>query len=299
MIDKSRILIISNHHRRSLFFEDTMRRLHNNGFKRIFIQETGNLSYGPYKGPSRKHWSIKEKSYDKGMVSFRKRITKRNDNIDVILYIDNDCFLGNIENFITYLNEFISGNYDFTCHFADPSHYQDYKFNNSLIQQVKNQKILPAKIYPGVVPNPHWENSYMLIKKECWDKLSENDISHGRLFIKALVREKAKIGVHKASYKLRYSHYGDGWFHVGNLMKYYYAVENLNLKGISLTSKYSLARFGYFIAQSNIYGSQIYPSSIRANLSVICRKAGGRQKVLDNWNSLVEETCMRNWKRAG
>jgi hypothetical protein len=291
---EDKVTIVSNHHRRSLFFESTMQRLSDAGFKKIVIQNTGAGPMGNYQGPSSKIINLGQSTYDNGMIKLKQTLS--NDDSEYIVLIDNDCFLSDTNHFKEYLNDFEKGNYDFACHFIGAHLYtDDYVFKGSLAP-VTDQKILPADVFPWIVPDPHWENAYLIIRRSMWDKLSVDDVSHGRKYIAALVRENAKLAVHKALYVGTHSHYGDEWFHVGALMRHYHLIESKKLGQVSVESPFDKARLGYFIFQEEIYGD-IYPGNIKQNLEAFYTKLGGKDSCLTAWKELIKGTCMEGWQK--
>jgi hypothetical protein len=226
------------------------------------------------------------------MVKFKQHLV--GDDSEYLVLIDNDCFLSDVNHFEEYLQDFIEGGYDWSCHFISAGLYTDEYVFNGCLAPVHNQQMLPANVFPWVVPEPHWENAYLIVRKSMWDKLSNDDVSHGRKYIGGLVREGAKQAVHKASYVGTHSHYGDEWFHVGNLMRYYHLVEGRKLNQVSAESSLDRSRIGYFAVQEDIYGD-IYPNQIKQNLESFYSKLGGRTACLESWNELVKGTCMEGW----
>lgn len=245
---KQSTLIISNHHRRSYLFEQTMNMLWNNGYQNILIHDTGNCTWGKYQGKCSEYKELGWISYDQGMIEFKKRIDTS--KYKRIIMLDNDLFLSDINHFEKYLSEFITDKYDFACHHVSADCYKDYIYQqDNCITLLDKQDFIPTDVYPGFVPNPHWENAYLIITTELFNKISQDDISHGRKWIKAMARENARMGAHKANYKLIYSHYGPEWFHVGNLFGYYYRLENQ--QEFNPESTLDMSRLGYFFHQES------------------------------------------------
>jgi len=283
------VLVISNHHRRSLYFEDTMKRIYDGGYKDIIIQETGSRRWGDYKGPCQQYLNANSIPYDQGMINFKQHLKYTLTHYDTILLVDNDCFISDTNHLNQYIQDFRDGGYDFACHHVSASCYTDeYKFQGC-IAPVPKQEILPATVYPFFVPEPHWENAYLLIKTDMWNKLTLDDVSHGRKYIKALVREGAKLGAHRANYRSGFTHYGDEWFHVGNLMAFYYRLE----KGqpFNEDSELEMSRLGYFFKME-----EQYPGSVLSKLSNYNQL---KDKAIVAWERLVKDTCMANWIALG
>lgn len=292
-INKDSILLISNHHRRSPFFESSMRRLWDDGFQNVIIQNTGGGEFCNYAGPAREIFNSSQIPYDSGMVNFKARLA--NESCDAIALMDNDCFLGGTEHFKRYVEDFISGGFDFACHFIQAGMYAGLTEKHGCIYKVPQVKMLSSDVFPFIVPEPHFENAYLLISKQMWDRLSSDDVSHGRKFIAALVREKAKFGAHEAKYVGSHSHYGDEWFHVGNLMSYYHHVESGSIDCVSSGSQLDKSRLGYFAVMEDSYG-EIYPASYKASLDRFYQRLGGRDQCRSAWNELTKDTCMMDWK---
>lgn len=293
-------IILSNHHRRSPYFEDTLRRLHNDGWT-VWVQETGGAKWGQCQGPYAEHINSGTKSYDQAMILWKRALRQwqqagKLDRVDRILFLDNDCFLSGTNHLQKYIQDFIDGGYDFASHHVSEDCYNDHVFEgDSCIAEVKNQTFEPADIYPGFCPNPHWENAYMLITKELYNKLSEADVGHGRKWIKAMVREGAKLGAHKAEYRLRYSHFGDEWFHVGNLMHYYYKIERGDLS-FSPDSELDMSRLGYFNSTVRAKFKQWFGPVTNTVRLPIANEHGNYERSLEAWDNLISGTCMENWE---
>lgn len=301
---KQDTLIISNHHKRSVFFEESMRRLADHGYTNICIQDTGNESWGAYQGPKSMYFRSGNIPYDTGMVNFKTRILPMISRPwSRILMIDNDCFIADPTVVDRYIEDFENGKYDFSCHHVSANDYDKYVFGDSTIAPVENQTFEPADIYPGFCPVPHWENAYLLINRPTWDSCSGDDISHGRKWIKAMATNGAKFGAHAANYRLIYSHYGEGWFHVGNLFAYYYRLENG--QEFNPKSTLDMSRLGYFYAQewfdakinpikhgekSSSYS--IYPRTSFRNLE---KNSNLYETAMLAWSDLIKDTCMENF----
>lgn len=282
---KDSTLIISNHHRRSTMFEHFMTQVYDAGFKHIWIQDTGSEAIGKYQGPYEKYWGIGSVPYDRGMASFKQRLPSA--DYERILLIDNDCFVTPeaIERFIT---DFDKGDYDFGSHHIGADCYDEsYQFDGC-IAEVKHQKILPSDVYPGIVPEPHWENAFLLIKQGMWNRLSIDDVSHGRKYIAALVREKAKLGAQRAQYRLGYSHFENGWFHIGHLMAFIHAVEHGNLSQFSTDSELALSRLGFLWYQQDRFGN-FYTTGMSNTLEKL---KDLRSSAMLAWERLIKDTVL-------
>lgn len=288
------VLIVSHYHRSLGFFEDTMKMLWGHGFNNVVIQQTSDINLSKYNGPCKTLISLGQSTYDRSMIELKKVI--KNEICDYILLLDNDCFLSNINHLKQYLNEFIRDNYDFSCHLVSPDYYLTHPVGG-VIHQIINQKFVPCSDYPGFIPDPHWENSYLLIKKSSYDKLSEEDVSHGRKFIAALLREKMKIGAHYANHRMTYTHFGDEWFHIGNLMQYIFALEQNNIYFFKKDSDIDKSRLG-FIQHHNTKYPNLANDNINKNLKLAIDYVGGQTEVDISYGKLIKNTIMEDYLKA-
>ncbi len=274
-----KVIFVTLHHRRSLFYEKAMQRLLDRGYE-LVILETGfdkgfgscalskNVSY---------HFTDSQTSYDQGMVLLKEIL--KDYEWDIAIWIDNDFFLNDIEYLEKRIEDFIKGNYGFCSYFENGFSTEGYKFEGT-IAEVTDQKFEEVVEYPGFKPNPHWENAFMMFTRNLWDKLTPDDVSHGRKCIKAIYSLGAKMGTIVKQEALRYSHYGKGWFHVGNLTGYYYKIENSDSSGFNGT-ELDMSRLGYFFDQRNIFGREIYSKQINDFLDSM-----PSEPALEAWNNL-------------
>lgn len=290
-MDKSRVLVVSHHHKRSVFFEDTMWRLWDAGYKKIFIQNTGIETWGKYQGPGMLR-NLGIQSYDQAQQNLYQAASRSSDAFDYIVWIDNDCWLSSLNHFEQYLQDFIDGGYDFSSHFVSGKSLEGYNFQGKTIVPVQNQQFLHSEHYPGFCPEPHWENAYMIMKFSSYLKLSNHDVSHGRLWLKAIHDHGMKMGVHQANYLGSYTHYGTEWFHMGYFMAYMSKIED-RFMDWNLDSEQDMFRLGCIIEQGCIYGHHIYPHNI--NLYFDSLPLYIIQKATSTWHKFVEGTCMAKW----
>lgn len=247
-------------------------------------------AWGRYAGPQMTYLSLGNIPYDHGMMQFKNNIPK-NIDYDTILLIDNDCFVSDIGQTQRFIRDFQDKGYDFSCHLVAERMYEGYDFQTSSIQPVINQHFDTVAEEPKFIPRPHWENAYLLFSRTMWEKLTADDLSHSRKMIKSVFDHGGKMGVHEAKYRGVWSHYEKGWFHVGNLMAFYYKIAQE--QDLSSLAKDELARVGYFYAQRDLYGKQIYPPKVQSFL-------GAQSKTLvenarEAWYELTVGTCMENW----
>lgn len=296
-MNKDKILIYSNHHRRSPWFERTIQRLWDDGFKNIVIQNTGgNGDFHQYQGPAKQIIHAGHQTYDSGMRGFKRTLNVK--DIDAMVLIDNDCFLSGTAHFNKYVEEFLEQGYDFASHYVSASAYVDaqhetYKAGRCIADSVE-QKFLQAEVFPGFVPEPHWENAYLIIRPEMWNRLTDDDVSHGRKYLKALTREGAKMGTHEAKYVGTHSHYGEEWFHVGALMQFYYYVESGAVDKFNEASTFDMARLGYFLDTETKFPGSL-PDRYKANIAKIMNKLTNKDAPISAWKGLTSGTCIETW----
>lgn len=282
------------HHRRSLLFEEGIKLLLNEGYP-LVVQNTGTDAGFGCLGVSHPHLKTYDNntqiSYDMGMVKFKDILGSY--EWDTVVFIDNDLFLTDLSYLRELIRDFTEGNYGYCSYFVYPEEYSpSYIFKNT-IAEVEDLRIVPCPEYPFFKPIPYWENAMLLMSRDVWENLNKEDFSHGRLMFKGLLRIEAKLGVQRANHILhRYTHYGDGWFHLGNVMRYYYKIESKDVSELSPDSIVDKARLGYFVFQRNKYGSSIYTNTVNHNLNHLCDAIGGEQAVLEAWGKLVEGTCL-------
>lgn len=286
-------VIISNHYRRSNFFEQSMTRLFKDGFKNIVIQNTGQGPNSVYRGPAAHFVNYQNSSYDAGMAHFKTLPIDQGDH-DVIVLLDNDLFFSGTDLFRDRLEAFSASDLDFSSYFVSPSSYDGRIIKNKYFYEVTDQKFEPSEHYPYFFPEPHWENAFLMIKKSMWKKLTSEDVSHGRLWLKALARENAKMAAHKVSYRGSHSHYADDFFHVGHLFSYYNYVETNQINRFSPDSEFDLQRLGYFAAQERSYG-ECYHEDFKNSLHAIYNHVGGVERALDAWDKHTLGTVMEGW----
>lgn len=287
------VIVAGLHHRRSLLYEDGIELLLGENYS-LIVQNTGGGAVGfgrlGVSHPRLKfHDDNVHTSYDAGMVRFKDILGSY--EWDVVVFIDNDLFFTDLSRLKELIRDFIEGGYDYCSYFVHPGYYGSYVFENS-IAEVWDQCFEPSHEYPFFYPNPYWENALMLMGRGVWERLSKEDFSHGYLMLKGLLRTKAKMGAHKVNHRHVFTHYGDGWFHVGNLMVYYYRVEAGDAGGLDPDSMLDKSRLGYFVSQRERYGSSIYTDAINRNLDRLYLAIGGEQAALEAWQELVKGTCL-------
>lgn len=290
-MDKSKVLFISNHHRRSPYFEESCRFIDAAGFHNLYIQNTGSGEFMHYMGPASKYNNVGAVPYDTGMVYFKQRVSSLFPLAEVIVLIDNDLFFTGAKHLEKRIEDFIASGLDFASYFVNKENYDKYKKINDTYYEVTDQQLLPSDQFPGFVPEPHWENALLLIKRSMWDRLTEDDLSHGRKWIAALKRENAKMGAHHVYHRGTHSHYADDFFHVGALMQFHHYIEHSDLSKINTESNFDMARIGY------MWSVQSKFQCLPMNYVIALNRLGHKEKAETSWFKLIEDTPMEDYCR--
>lgn len=184
-------------------------------------------------------------NYDNGVVRLSELI--KFVDWDILHFVDNDCFINSIDYIKQTLKDFEESDLGFASFFENGwgNDYTRYSFKGKTIAEVADQEFIPN--YPFLKPS--WENAMMMFKREAWDKVT--DWSDMNKYLPDLWNKGVKFGVKKVEPKLKYSHKGEGFFHVGNLMQYYYKMENNQPIEIDEISK---PRIGYLQKYNNLKG---------------------------------------------
>lgn len=184
-------------------------------------------------------------NYDNGVVRLSELI--RFVDWDIVHFVDNDCFISSMDYIRQTVKDFGESDLGFASYFENGwgNDYTKYPFKGKTIAEVTDQTWLTE--YPFMKPS--WENAMMMFKREAWDKVT--DWSDMNKYLPELDRKGVKFGVMKVEPRLKYSHKGDGFFHVGNLMHYYYKMENNEPIEIDEVSK---PRIGYLQKYHNLKG---------------------------------------------
>ncbi len=298
MNNEDETLFFSIHYRRSLFFEDTVLRIANAGYKFLIYHTGGENRFDKFgiQHPNIIYRETTPTSFDGAMMELRQ--SNLFNGYKYLIHLDNDCFLSGTLELEEYLHECVEDRYDFVCHTVGKPYleYNEYP-KRKQITEVQDIKFLDGE---PPVPVPHFENAYLFITKRIWDRLTVHDVGHMRRFIHAVYKNKAKIGAHKCKYMWNYTNYGMEWFHIGHLMEKYLTIESgQNLTKYNSQSSFDQFRIAYFVAQEEIYGHRIYQdNTIRNNLERLYEYMGSREYLLSIWNEITKETCMENWKKC-
>lgn len=292
-VDPSKVLVVSNHHRRIGYFDSTMEMLHKDGFH-ILLHDTSEKGSVAFHPAAKFH--TPNVSYDQGMVALKKKVDQRihNDGYQYILLIDNDCFLTGTDHLKEMLKAFRDGDFDFASHCVDPADSVKYhKKNDDLLVEVKDQRVDTCTQPPGIIPVPHWENSFSLIKADLWRSLPEGSFGHSRKWFAEMHKQGAKFGSHKAEYKTTYTQHGKQWFHMGNLMAYIYAIENNQIDKFSADSEMSMGRLGFLFECNRKFVDHWPPEFQHAITAAV--HTHGLERAQEAWQNLKSGTCMENY----
>lgn len=187
-------------------------------------------------------------NYDNGVVKLSE--TLKHMEWDIVHFIDNDCFITDTDYIKQTLIDFENSELGFVSYFENGqgNYYNHYDFTGT-IAEVRTMTFF--KDYPFMFPS--WENAMMMFKREAWDKVT--DWSDMNKYIPELWKKDVRFGVKEVTPRLTYSHKGKGFFHVGNLMKYYYMLE----KGVQIPiDKISKPRIGYLQKYCGLKGYPVY-----------------------------------------
>lgn len=246
-------LIMSVHHRKSPPFELGMKRLHDVGFKHIWILESGDCAWGPYNGPKEKEWNMNYAPFS-GAMAYFWRDHSLPKNIERLLLLDNDCFIIDPSDTVEYIQTFINERYDLAClsNFWNPMTTEENDIIVPLDLAANHPKLTPGGIAYSIFSRRIWEN-----KREPMVVFFPHLYSEGchSGFWKDLTGLRPKFGVHRMDIdvpniirgkKYRgYSQFERGrWLHLGNLMTAYYQIEQAKPPQCSII--HTDVRRGYF-----------------------------------------------------
>lgn len=221
-------LFVSINHRPSKLFDEGIELLKQDGFEvLVFPNQNDN--------------------YDNGVVKLSELL--RLMDWDILHYIDNDCFITDTKYIKQTLKDFEESDLGFASYFENGygNDYKQYDFKGKTIAEVPVLQLI--KEYPFMKPS--WENAMMMFKRDAWNKVT--DWSDMQKYLPELYTKGVKLGVKAVEPRLKYTHKGDGFVHIGNLFPYYYKMENGEKIEIDEISK---LRIGYL---QKYHGLQGYP----------------------------------------
>lgn len=186
----------------------------------------------------------KNDNYDNGVVRLGEIL--RGMDWDILHFIDNDCFITDTTYIKQTLKDFEESDLGWASYFENGwgNDFTKYKFNGT-IAEVTDQEFINE--YPFMKPS--WENAMMMFKREAWNAIT--DYSDLKIWCTELVNKGFKIGVKKVEPRLKYTHKGDGFVHIGNLFPYFYKMDNGEEIEINEITK---PRIGYLQKYHNLQG---------------------------------------------
>lgn len=291
-LDKSKVLVVSNHHRRIGFFDETVEILTKGGYTNILLNDTASSN-------STAHFVSEGKagvmytpsaSYDQAMVALKDVVDEKinSHGFETILLIDNDCFIRDTDHLDEFLRAHLDGEYGVSTHVVDPLCMPEVKEGDIITPiSVGVEKCSAA---PGIVPSPHLENSLTLLSSKVWMESEKSTFDHSRKWYCGMAERGVKFGYHKTEYKSKYSHAGAGWFHIGNLMAYIYAIENKQWDKFHVDSDLDMSRLG-FLAVCNVRYVDHWPAEFQHSITAALHTTS-RDRALECWKELSKGTCM-------
>jgi hypothetical protein len=280
------VLFACIHHKRSLLFEEGVKKLVNEGFP-IILQNTGNDNgFGNF---GLAHPNIEfinnqiHTDYDTGLMNFKDILRAR--TWDIVHFIDNDLFITNMDYIKETLKDFAESDFGYASHLENGNGYDlsRYHFKGTMAE-VFDQDFEPSSQPGGIKGKPQWENAAMMFKRSTWEKLNKEDFVNTPSYIRRMKYEGVKLGVKKVEERLTYTHASEGFIHIGNLFPYYVKLEDLG--EWDFTSKIDRTRFGYFLYQKKRFNIT-YGGDVELHLSIISQ-AVDTNKCIAEWLELVK-----------
>ena len=221
------VIFVSIKHRESPLFDEGIELIKEAGYP-VFIYDNWN------------------DNYDNGVVKLAEILKTL--EWDIVHFVDNDCFITDIKYIKQTLKDFEKSDLGWVSYFENgwDNDYTYYTFKGTLAE-ITNQKFIDK--YPFMVPS--WENAMMMFKREAFELVT--DWSDLQKWLPDLVNKGIKIGTKRVEPRLKYTHKGDGFVHVGNLFPYFYKMENGERIEINEITK---PRIGYL---QKYHGLQGYP----------------------------------------
>lgn len=219
-------LFVSINHRPSKLFDDGIELLKQDGFEALVFPNQND-------------------NYDNGVAKLSELLKLM--DWDILHYVDNDCFITDTKYIKQTLKDFKESDIGFASYFENGwgNDYTKYDFKGTTIAEVTDQSWLTE--YPFMKPS--WENAMMMFKREAFDLVT--DWSDMNKYLPELDVKGVKFGVKKVEPRLKYSHKGEGFIHVGNLFPYMQRMENGEQIEIDEISK---PRIGYLQKYHNLQG---------------------------------------------
>lgn len=234
----SKVLFVTIKHRESQLYDEGINLLKKDGYEVLTFDNRGD-------------------NYDNGVVKLVEIIKYM--DWDILHFIDNDCFITDTTYIKQTINDFENSDLGWVSHFENGygNDYKKYNFKGT-IAEVTDQTFIPE--YPFMKPS--WENAMMMFKRSAWDIIT--DYSDLQKWFPELIKKGVRVGVKKVEPRLKYTHKGEGFVHIGNLLPFYYKVENGEKIEINEITK---PRIGYF--QYLGIGLENYPDFKKEFLDLI------------------------------
>lgn len=240
-------------------------------------------------------------SFNQGLTRIAEHL--RDVDFDYLLLLDNDCFVWDISVIHDFLEAFQQGSFDFACHLVEGERsrmsWVPYE-NQVVIRDTRlervEQTITPITEYPFVHTKPRWENALALFSKRAFLSLDTNELSDFRKLIAGLHTRGYRLASRSVQYNLKYSQYGPGWFHVGNLCPY---LGMMGLHGQDVfpeamqneeMRKVVMSRVGYTIWEGLRHGSDHRSDKFLKTRDAAAEILGGHSECLQEWLGLIEGT---------
>lgn len=279
-------IIVTLYHRRNILYEEGIHKFLNAGYPLYLYETVDENGFGSFGLIHDNITRIEAQpgSFDNGMVDLKEKL----DHIewDTVVFLDSDIFFDDITHAEKLIKEFNESDYGFCSYLENAYSYDQYVFNGT-IAEVKNQKFPFVDQPPySFKPDPHYENAFMLFKKDVWNRLRKENFINTREIVKAVVNTNTRIGIHFREARLTYSHKGEGWFHIGNLTQYYNILDRADFHLLHPDSEIDKARIGFFVYQRNRYGEEIYTTFINLYLTQAAKLFGGEEEVEKSWIKL-------------
>ena len=280
-------ILVTLYHRRNVLYEEGIFKFLEAGYPLYLYETVDDNSFGSFGlfHPRVIHIEAQPGSFDNGMVDLKDKLSAY--NWDTVVFLDSDISFDDITHAEAIINQFNNSDYGFCSYLENAYPYDSrYKFDGE-IAEVRHQSFEPVDQPPYTFkPDPHYENAFMMIKRNVWDRMKKEDFINTRQIIKAVVDTHAKIGVHHREARLTYSHKGKGWFHMGNLTQYYNLLDKGEIHLLKTDSEIDKARIGFFAFQRECFGKEIYSEYVNLYLDKAIELFGGKDSVLDSWYEL-------------
>ena len=211
------VLFVSIKHRKLPLFEQGIELLRSEGFNVLDLENEND-------------------NYDNGVVKLSQVV--RSMEWDILHFIDNDCFITDTKYIKQTLKDFEESDLGWVSYFENGygNDCNKYEYKGT-IAEVTDQKFI--KDYPFMQPS--WENAMMMFKREAWELIT--DYSDLQKWFPEMISKGVRVGVKKIEPRLKYSHKGDGFIHIGNLLPYSYKIDKGEQIEINEITK---PRIGYF-----------------------------------------------------